>query len=38
MRALALDYSGIRAGGRGTRERWAVPAVPGTKEGARALF
>lgn len=23
---------------KGTRERWAVPAVPGTKEGARALF
>ena len=37
-RALALDHSGIRAGGKGTRDRWAMLAVPGTKEGARALF
>ena len=37
-RVLARDYSGIRAGGKGTRDRWAVLAVPGTKEGARALF
>lgn len=28
----------IRAGGKGTRDRWAVLAVPGTKEGARACF